>query len=953
MRARCRAIDWAATPLGPIATWPPALCAAIRLCLDSGFPMAVHAGPEQVLLYNDAYIVTFGADRHPWALGRPAREVWAEVWDQVAPTYAALFAGGQPDYGENASFVIRRNGALRETFWTYARSPIRDADGTVVGIHAVGTETTARVRAEAALRASEANLRESEKRHAFLVRLGDVLRALTDTALIQAAASRLLGEYLDVDRAVYAEIDGAVGDEQCTIRHQYVRGVAPFPEHVAVRAFGERLSGRLRRAETIVVADILTDQEYDAAERTAWAAVQCRAAVVVGLVKDDRFVATFTVHRVVPHAWTDAEVALVRETAERTSEAVERARAETARDRVLADERRARKRAEALQALAAELARAATPEEVANAVITRSTAATGTRFGLLLLLDTEGETFTIAAAPGAPVELMESWRQFPNAGEIPAAVAARTRRPCYSRNRAEYVARGPGLDVIADTFEFEAEAALPLIVEGRVIGVLSFEFAEPRDFDAEEDAHLRALADLCGPALERARLVEAERARIAAESARAEAEAANRAKDDLLAVVSHELRAPLAPVRAIAQALKRAEVPTSEVREMAVEIDRLIVYEARLIDDLLDFQRTSRDLLTLEHERCDLHEIAHSALRVVRPLYRAKRMPLTEDLAAADPVVWAEPMRVQQIIYNLIANAVKFSPWNTRIVIRTRNPAPGWIELEVVDQGEGIAPDLLARLFQPFTQATAHRQPNSGLGLGLALSRRLAELHGGTLSTTSEGRGRGATFTLRLPTARAVNPVPEETARPIEVHAADAAVHAVALASAESYADGLVESEGDALKDRPLRILVIDDDLSAARALRRRLLLEGHVVHLAHSLGTAEQIAVAEPLDVVLADLQLGTESGLAAPQRLAEAARRGGRAVPAAIVLSGYDRDSDVAQSRAAGFVEHLAKPVDDKALLLAVQRAVDDRSRDGAARGEVNAPDRGSSLPSRAQPG
>jgi signal transduction histidine kinase/ActR/RegA family two-component response regulator len=726
-----------------------------------------------VLLYNDAYAHSLDADKHRNALGRPAREVWPEIWEHVAPAYAALLAGGPADFTENAPFVIRLNGALQEMFWTYSRSPIRDADGAVVGIHAVGVETTARVRAEAE------------------------------------------------------------------------------------------------------------------------------------------------------------------------------------RDRLLADERRARKRAEALQALAAELARAATPEEVANAVVTLATAATGTQFGLLLLLDAEGRTFTIAAAPGAPADLMEAWRHFPNAGEIPAAVAARTRQPCYSRSRAEYVARSPGLDVIAETFALEAEAALPLVVDDRVVGVLSFEFDAPRDFDAEEDAHLRALADLCAPALERARLVEAERARITAESARAEAEAANHAKDDLLAVVSHELRAPLAPMRAIAQALRRTAVPMSEVREMAAEIDRLIVYEARLIDDLLDYQRASRGLLTLQYERCNLHEIARKALRVVAPLYRAMQMALTDELAAADPVVWAEPMRVQQIIYNLLANAVKFSPIGARVVLRAWNPAPDSVLLEVVDHGDGIAPDVLERLFEPFTQAAPQRRPNSGLGLGLALSRRLAELHGGTLSAASEGEGRGATFTLRLRTARAVQPVPDENARPIEAHRADAGAHDVVDGPVDSFGEGPVDADGDAVKDRSLRILVIDDDLSTARALQRRLLLEGHVVHVAYTLATAEQIAGAEPLDVVLADLQLGMESGLAAPHRLAEAARREGRAIPAAIVLSGYDRDSDVAQSRAAGFVEHLAKPVDDKALLIAVQRAADSRSRDGAVGGEVNAPESGSSLPIPAQPG
>jgi CheY-like chemotaxis protein len=300
---------------------------------------------------------------------------------------------------------------------------------------------------------------------------------------------------------------------------------------------------------------------------------------------------------------------------------------------------------------------------------------------------------------------------------------------------------------------------------------------------------------------------------------------------------------------------------------------------------------------------------------------------LTEDYGASDAIVWAEPMRVQQIIYNLLSNAVKFSPWSAPIALRTRNPEPGWIELEVVDHGEGIAPEFLPRLFQPFTQGAPHRHPNSGLGLGLALSRQLAELYGGTISTVSAGLGRGAVFTLRLPTARAAQTVPEATPR-VGVETSGASVDGAVGAHVASNAD----DSAIALASRPLRILVIEDDLSAARALRRMLTLEGHVVHLAASLATAEQIAFSEPLDVVIADLQLGAESGLAAPRRVAEAARRNGHAVPAAIVLSGYDRDSDLAQTTAAGFVEHLAKPVDGHALLVAVQRAADNEKRDGA---------------------
>jgi CheY-like chemotaxis protein len=335
------------------------------------------------------------------------------------------------------------------------------------------------------------------------------------------------------------------------------------------------------------------------------------------------------------------------------------------------------------------------------------------------------------------------------------------------------------------------------------------------------------------------------------------------------------------------------------VREMAAEIDRHIAYQARLVADLLDYQRVTRGHLAVPHHPCDVHAIARKAMRAASPSLNKKLISIREDFTAVDPVILAEPVRVQQIVYNLLSNAGKFSPYRVPVVVRTLNPAPGWIELAVVDTGFGITREVLDRLFEPFVQGGGRQASRSGLGLGLALSRRLAELQGGTLTAASKGRGYGATFTLLLPTV---------SAPPANLD--DAAPSASAP-----------ESPTDA--KRPLCILVIEDDASAGRALRRLLTIDGHTVHVATSLAAAERMAATEPLDVVLADLHLGGESGLAAPRRIAEAARRSGRAAPPTIVLSGFDRDSDLAESRAAGFVAHLSKPVEEATLLLAVRRA------------------------------
>jgi signal transduction histidine kinase/ActR/RegA family two-component response regulator/PAS domain-containing protein len=904
MRARCRAVDWGATALGPVETWPAAFSAAVRLCLDCGLPSSVQGGADRVLLYNDAYVASLGASKHPWALGRPTRDVWPGAVKQMDQNLTALLAGGVPVHHDDAHFIIERGGRSEETYWTYALSLIRDEDRSVLGLLTFAIETTARVRAEDARRASEA-------RQAFLLTLSDAMRRLTDPTEMQATASRLLGAHLGVSQAMYVEADGEGGDAHGTVRGQYVHEGTPFPSRIDFRAFGTHAWERYQRGETIVVSDVLTDPEFSESERALWMATGIRAAIGVSLVKNGRFATNFGVVHGTARAWTTQEVALVRETAERTWEAAERARAEAARDRLLEGERRARAeavaardRTERLQRLSAELTRCATVDAVVNAVLRQLVLALGARQAGVFEISEDGRELRLLGVEGVDDETRQRIMRVPVDTALPAGEMLRTRAPVAIDSAAAWQRAHPDVPVKSHDYD-RAWAALPLRVEDgreeRLLGGLTVTFVGPRKFVDEEVAFLQTFADLCAQALARARLVEAEHLRVAAEAARAKAEAESRAKDDLLAAVSHELRAPLAPARALAQALARKEVPLSEVREMAAEIDRHIAYQARLVADLLDYQRVTRGHLATPRHRCDVHEIARSAMRAAAPALNRKQIPVTEEFTAADPVISADPVRVQQIVYNLLSNAGKFSPYGAPVVVRTQNPAPGCVELAVVDAGFGISREVLAHLFEPFVQGESREAARSGLGLGLALSRRLAELQGGTLTAESEGRGRGATLTLRLPTASEV-----------EVIATDVAPSSQTPDSATAV-------------QRPLRLLVLEDDLSTGRALRRLLTLDGHVVHVAESLAAAERIAGAERLDVVLADLHLGAENGLAAPRRLAEAAGRRGWPAPPTIVLSGFDRDTDLAESRAAGFVAHLAKPVEEEALLLAVRRAAD----------------------------
>ena len=320
MRARCRAIDWAATPLGAVAGWPAALRLAVRVCFDSGFAKCIYAGPELVLIYNDAFRRALGAPKHPSALGRPAREVWPEIWTQLGPEFAKLLAGGPPAHFANRPFVLDRDGRTEETFWTATRAPVRDDDGRVVAVQTVSFETTDLVRAERTLRASEA-------RQAYLVKLGDALRPLAAPAAVKAAGCRLLGEHLHANRVFYAEADG----DEWLVEGGFEHDVPPLPlgKHAA-EGYGLPLADRLRAGARVVSGDPERDADLTPEERQTRLRLRIKSAVAVPLVKEGRIVAVCQVQCATTRSWTDDDLAVIEETAERTWSALERARAEAA-----------------------------------------------------------------------------------------------------------------------------------------------------------------------------------------------------------------------------------------------------------------------------------------------------------------------------------------------------------------------------------------------------------------------------------------------------------------------------------------------------------------------------------------------------------------------------------------------------------------------------------------------
>jgi len=359
--------------------------------------------------------------------------------------------------------------------------------------------------------------------------------------------------------------------------------------------------------------------------------------------------------------------------------------------------------------------------------------------------------------------------------------------------------------------------------------------------------------------------------------AQAEAEHANRAKDKFLAALSHELRTPLTPVLMCAAALERETALQPEYREQLGMMRRNVELEARLIDDLLDLTRISRGTLQLQLEPTNVHSLLVHAEQIVRSDARAKQIKLQFELNAPANYVLADSGRLHQVFWNILKNAIKFTPAGGEIIVRTTNRSTGEIRLEFTDTGIGIESQFLDLVFDAFVQADAiPSSASNGLGLGMSISKTIVEQHGGTINVASAGAGRGATFTVDLAT--------------------------VVVDSAGDVTQPAVRSDSHHI----YRLLLVEDNQATLEVLGRILRKQGHDVVTASTVEAARDFAANQEFDLVISDIGLPDGNGIDLMNELTrDYGLRG-------IALSGYGMDEDLARTKNAGFIAHLVKPVD-----------------------------------------
>lgn len=418
---------------------------------------------------------------------------------------------------------------------------------------------------------------------------------------------------------------------------------------------------------------------------------------------------------------------------------------------------------------------------------------------------------------------------------------------------------------------------VPLMKSGRLVAAMAVHTSSSRRWTPAEIALVQQVASRCWESIERAR-VERER-----EALLEVAQAANRTKDEFLAMLGHELRNPLAPILTSLQLMKLRGDASSD-RERTV-IERQVRHLARLVDDLLDVSRIARGKVELEHQLVELADVVSQAVEVASPLFEQRHHVLVVQVPRGGLTIRGDQARLTQVVSNLLTNAGKYTPTRGRITISGAVEGAE-VVLTVRDTGLGMAPEVLPHVFELFVQGPqANDRALGGLGLGLAIVRSLVERHGGTVRAHSEGKGQGSEFVVRLPHAQ-----------PGEVPASPP----------PQPADTPAASPGR-------RLLVVDDNEDAAETLAEALRFQGCEVEVAHDAPAALRLAANLEFDAALLDIGLPVMDGYELAGRL--------RALPnlqhtRLIAVTGYGQESDRRRAIAAGFHHHLVKPVDLDAL-------------------------------------
>ena len=932
-------VDWCCTALGERLSWPLSLRANVNLMLDTGVAMAIAWGPQRVLLYNAAYAEFLG-DRHPWALGQPLQQVWPEVWPDLGPLVERAYAG-EALRVDDLALDIRRNGRLERTWFTFHYSPLRDDGGAIGGMCGTMVETTSRVLAEHELRELNRTLEQRvAERTAELERSKAHLLSMFRQTAAGIAETDLSMRIVRANDK-YCEIAGRPLDEVLGIRPRDL--VHPDDLEANLAALQEML----RTGQPVEI-----ENRYLRADgRWVWVAKMVAPIFEPGAESPSSILAV-----VVDITQRKEAEAQSQASAERLQLATDAARLgiwtwDAGADKVIWENERIydifgiAPGSEPVN-VARYIAEFAHPDDVEpyRRAIARSLESGQNyhyegRFrrasdGALRWLEMTGHLDF--DAEGRPRRMLGTAADITERKAVVEQLLTREQRyrtllssidegfclveviedadsravdhrvletnPAFERHTGQADAVGKtGSQLAPGVEQHWHELYAKVARSGVPVRAVQHNAALGRWFDVfvakAEGASDKQVAIVFRDVTAQKR-AEDELRQLAADLSQA-----NRRQNEFLATLAHELRNPLAPIRTGLDLMRLNPADAAAVAKVRDMMERQVNHLIHLVNDLLDLARIQSGKVELKRARVLLQDIAADAVEASMPLVRSRRHALAVDAPEAPMWVDADPIRLVQVLANLLTNAAKYTPEGGRIGLALRRDGADAVA-EVSDNGIGIPAEAIGGLFEMFSQGRhGSSYAQGGLGIGLCLVKRLAEQHGGTVAASSPGPGLGSRFTLRLPLAP------------------DAQARAQALPAADQPAAG-----APAARPAPLRILIADDNQDAADLLAQSLQLEGHAVTTVHDGRAAlDAIAAGRP-NLALLDIGMPGMDGY----QLAEAIRRDPglrRTVLAA--LTGWGASEDRARSRRAGFDHHLTKPVDLDSIL-AIAAAIRPASSD-----------------------
>jgi PAS domain S-box-containing protein len=893
--------DWSDSPLGPPDAWPQSLRSVVSLLLRSQFPMFVAWGPSLGFLYNDPYAEILGS-KHPAAIGRPFKEIWSEIWDDIRDLVDRAMAG-EASFMENLPLTMLRNGYEEATWFTFSYSPVVDEQGDVAGMYCACTETTSNMLAER-MRSAESNR----------------LMSMFEQAPGLFAVTRGRSHVYEIANPAYFDFVGrntilglSVRDALPELDQRFIDTLTEVFD-TGVPYLGRRIPIGLKRGDRMEdrIVDFVFQPIVDDEGRVDGIFIQGTDITEQAVAELDAQIERRRLDAIVESlpsgvVIANAAGALVRVNAANREIWGEHPMSASVSEYGTWQGWWADGAAHHGEPVASDewaLARALRGEVVRGDVVEVQP------FG--------GRPRRILLMQAMPIRIED-------AGAITGAVLAQTDISDRVQAEADLRASEARFRTMTDAMPQMVWSALPDgyhdyfnrqwydytgLPAGTTDGEKWAGVFHPQDQDEawarwrhslatgdDYEIHYRLrhhsgqyrwvlgravpVRDASGAIIRWlgtcTDIHEQRVAQDALEKSERALRETGRRKDEFLAMLAHELRNPLAPISTASQLLMLNPDP-ARVRVASEVITRQVRHMTELVDDLLDVSRVTRGLVHLEMDDVDLKETIVGAIEQVRPLIDARKHALRTRMTAAPIWVRGDRTRLTQVFANILNNAAKYTPEAGDLGVEI-DLEDSLVVVRIRDNGQGIEAPLLPHIFELFTQA--ERTPDraqGGLGIGLALVWSLVNLHGGSITADSEGAGHGSTFTVQLP---AITPAVAREAAP-------------AAARADNGA---------------LDIVVVDDNVDAARTLQGLLEALGHRVRIFHRALDALEAISERPPAVAFLDIGLPDITGYELAKRIR--ARLGERGCVLS-ALSGYGQPQDVAASRLAGMDFHLIKPLD-----------------------------------------